>query len=61
MDAAISSRPSKNARVLKIACPAGVAFRLGFISEEDLENLAAAMQKSSYGQYMRSLLLRPAF
>jgi glucose-1-phosphate thymidylyltransferase len=38
-----------------------VAFRLGFISEEELENLAAALQKSSYGQYLRSLLLRRAF
>jgi len=61
MDAATFIQTIEKRQGLKIACPEEVAFRLGFISEEDLENLAAALQKSSYGQYLRSLLLRPAF
>jgi glucose-1-phosphate thymidylyltransferase len=46
---------------LKVACPEEIAFRLGFISEADLEIQAAALGKSSYGQYLLSLLDRPAF
>jgi len=46
---------------LKIACPEEVAFRMGFIDEEQLEQLAAELQKSGYGEYLRSLLERPAF
>jgi glucose-1-phosphate thymidylyltransferase len=61
MDASTFIQTIEKRQGLKIACPEEVAFRLGFISEEDLENLAAALQKSSYGQYLRSLLLRPAF
>jgi glucose-1-phosphate thymidylyltransferase len=61
MDAATFIQTIEKRQGLKIACPEEVAFRLGFISEEDLDNLAAALQKSSYGQYLRSLLLRPAF
>jgi glucose-1-phosphate thymidylyltransferase len=61
MEAATFIQTIEKRQGLKIACPEEVAFRLGFISEQDLENLAAALQKSSYGQYLRSLLLRPAF
>jgi len=46
---------------LKVACPEEIAFRLGFISEAELEALAAALGKSNYGAYLLSLLDRPAF
>ena len=46
---------------LKVACPEEIAFRLGFISETELEALASALGKSSYGAYLLSLLDRPAF
>jgi glucose-1-phosphate thymidylyltransferase len=46
---------------LKVACPEEIAFRLGFISEAELEALAVALGKSSYGAYLLSLLDRPAF
>jgi glucose-1-phosphate thymidylyltransferase len=45
---------------LKVACPEEIAFRLGFISQAELEILAAALDKSSYGQYLLGLLERPA-
>lgn len=41
---------------LKVACPEEIAFRLGLISEAELEELAAALGKSSYGAYLLSLL-----
>ena len=46
---------------LKVACPEEIAFRLGFISEDELEALAGALGKSGYGQYLLGLLERPAF
>ena len=46
---------------LKVACPEEIAFRMGFISEAQLEALAAGLGKSGYGKYLLSLLERPAF
>ncbi|CAN5657137.1 glucose-1-phosphate thymidylyltransferase RfbA [soil metagenome] len=44
---------------LKIASPEEVAFRAGWISDEDLERLAMPLAKNSYGQYLFSLLRTP--
>ncbi|MEO8132877.1 MAG: glucose-1-phosphate thymidylyltransferase RfbA [Betaproteobacteria bacterium] len=41
---------------LKIACPEEVAFRGGFIGAAQVERLAQALGKSSYGQYLLQLL-----
>ena len=41
---------------LKIACPEEIAYRYGYISDEDLEALAEPIRKSGYGQYLISLL-----
>jgi glucose-1-phosphate thymidylyltransferase len=41
---------------LKIACLEEIAFRMGYISAEQLERLAEPLKKTSYGQYvMRQL------
>jgi glucose-1-phosphate thymidylyltransferase len=37
---------------LKIACVEEIAFRMGFISAEDLARLAAPLAKSGYGEYL---------
>jgi len=40
---------------LKIACLEEIAFRMGWISIEDLKNQAQKYIKSSYGQYIKSI------
>jgi glucose-1-phosphate thymidylyltransferase len=42
---------------LKVACPEEIAYRLGYISREQLETLAARIGKSTYGNYL-SLILK---
>jgi glucose-1-phosphate thymidylyltransferase len=41
---------------LKIACPEEVAYRMGYIDARQLETLARPLEKSSYGEYLRSVL-----
>jgi glucose-1-phosphate thymidylyltransferase len=40
---------------LKVACPEEIAFRMGYISSEQLEVLAHKLAKTSYGQYLLAL------
>jgi glucose-1-phosphate thymidylyltransferase len=46
---------------LKVACPEEVAWRHGWIDDGQLERCAAALGKSSYGQYLRTLLQSKVF
>jgi glucose-1-phosphate thymidylyltransferase len=42
---------------LKIACLEEIAFRMGYISREKLEEVAQTMRNSTYGDYLQRLLL----
>ena len=44
---------------LKIACPEEIAFRLGYIDGDQLEELAKPVLKSGYGQYLLALRNEP--
>jgi glucose-1-phosphate thymidylyltransferase len=41
---------------LKVCCPEEIAFRLGYISGEELSALAEPMKKNGYGQYLFAIL-----
>jgi glucose-1-phosphate thymidylyltransferase len=41
---------------LKVACPEEVAFKMGFISAEDVLRLARAMKKTEYGEYLERMI-----
>lgn len=41
---------------LKVACPEEIAYRLGYISSDQLEALASRLGKSSYGTYLARLV-----
>jgi len=42
----------------KIASPEEVAFRMGYISDGMLEQLAETLKKSTYGHYLKTLLVK---
>jgi glucose-1-phosphate thymidylyltransferase len=46
---------------LKIACPEEIAYRMGYISAEQLEALAAPLSKNGYGRYLQGLLKERLF
>jgi glucose-1-phosphate thymidylyltransferase len=56
LDAANFIRVVEERQGLKIACPEEVAYRMGYISAEDLLSLAAPLEKSGYGHYLKALL-----
>jgi glucose-1-phosphate thymidylyltransferase len=41
---------------LKVACVEEIAYRMGYITAEDVRRIARAMEKSSYGQYLLRML-----
>ncbi|MDR2926208.1 MAG: glucose-1-phosphate thymidylyltransferase RfbA [Azoarcus sp.] len=41
---------------LKVACPEEIAWRAGWIGDESLMRLAAALAKNDYGRYLKRLL-----
>ena len=45
---------------LKVACPEEIAWRAGFIDDEQLMRLATPLRNSGYGEYLAALLRGPA-
>jgi len=59
LEAAHFVAPIERRQGLSIACPEEIAYRQGFISKEQLEQLAAPIIKSGYGKYLLSILDDP--
>ena len=41
---------------LKISCPEEIAYKLGYISAEQVQDVAAALKQNEYGRYLLKML-----
>lgn len=46
---------------LKVNCPEEIAYRMGYINEQQLHDLAQPLRKSGYGEYLLGLLSHKVF
>jgi glucose-1-phosphate thymidylyltransferase len=60
LDAANFIKVVEERQGLKISCPEEIAYRSGFITADQLLALAAPLDKSGYGEYLRSVIERGA-
>ena len=58
-EAAAYIRTLEHRQGLKVGCPEEVAWRLGWITGEQLADLAAPLCKSGYGNYLLQVLENP--
>ncbi|QFT75980.1 glucose-1-phosphate thymidylyltransferase RfbA [Erythrobacter sp. THAF29] len=56
LDAATYVRITEERQGLKIACPEEIAWRQGFIGDDELARIAEPLRKSGYGDYLLGLL-----
>jgi len=56
LDASSYIRTLEKIQGLKIGCPEEVAWRLGYIDDQQLKNIAKELIKSSYGKYLNNYI-----
>jgi glucose-1-phosphate thymidylyltransferase len=56
MDASQFIETIERRQGLKVCCPEEIAYRMGYITDEQLETLAVPLSKNGYGQYLLGLL-----
>jgi len=58
LDAALFTKIIEDRQGLKICCPEEVAWRMGFIDDDELVALAEPLRKSGYGEYLLKVMAR---
>jgi glucose-1-phosphate thymidylyltransferase len=61
IDASLFIQTVEKRQGLKICCPEEIAYRMGLIDAAQLEQLAAPLLKSGYGQYLMAVLRERVF
>jgi glucose-1-phosphate thymidylyltransferase len=61
MDAALYIQAIEKRQGLMVACPEEIAFRSGYITAQQVEQVAGSMKNSSYGAYLLQLLREKVF
>ncbi|WP_022942918.1 glucose-1-phosphate thymidylyltransferase RfbA [Psychromonas hadalis] len=61
LDAAVFIRAIEKRQGLKISCPEEIAYRMGYINQSQLCEIAKPLVKSGYGKYLLSLLDHKVF
>ncbi len=61
LDAANFIQTIEHRQGLKVACPEEIAYRLGYISADDLQSQAERLGKSSYADYLRRILAETVY
>jgi glucose-1-phosphate thymidylyltransferase len=61
LDAGLFVQTIERRQGLRIACPEEIAYRLGYITADQLDELARPVLKSGYGQYLLALKSEPHF
>jgi glucose-1-phosphate thymidylyltransferase len=61
MEAALYIQAIEKRQGLMVACPEEIAYRSGYITAAQLEQIGRAMQNSSYGAYLLQLLTERVF
>ncbi len=56
LDASMFIQTLEQRQGLKVMCPEEIAYRMGYINAEQLEQLAQPLLKSGYGQYLLNIL-----
>ena len=61
LDAANFIQTIEHRQGLKVACPEEIAYRQGYISAEQLQDLAARLGNSTYGEYLRRIVTEKVY
>ena len=61
LDAANFIQTIEHRQGLKVACPEEIAYRLGYITADQLQALAAKLGKSSYASYLHRILAEKVY
>lgn len=61
MDAALYIQAIEKRQGLMVACPEEIAFRSGYITAEQVEQIANSMKNNTYGTYLLQLLREKVF